>query len=129
MNDNTQQVQAIFEAFGRGDIGYILGQLSDDVRFVSHLDSVVPWTGEFDGKAEVTRYFQALGGSVEVEDHPVTSLVTEDGTVVARGDVTFRVRETGKRGSSSWVYVFTLRDGTVHRFDQYNDAGLAAAFR
>jgi hypothetical protein len=129
MNSNTEQVHAIFDAFGRGDVGYILEQLTDDVRFVSHLDSVVPWAGEFEGKSGVARYFRALGGAVEVDDHPVASLVTEDDTVVARGSVSFRVRSTNTPGSSSWIYVFTLRDGSVHRFDQYNDAGLAAAFR
>lgn len=129
MNDNTQRVQAIFEAFGRGDVAYILDQLDDDVRFVSHLDPIVPWAGQFDGKTEVSRYFQALGGSVEVTGHPVTALITEDETVVARGDVSFRVRTTGTVGSSSWVYIFTLHNGTVRRFDQYNDSGLAAAFQ
>lgn len=129
MNKNTEQIQAIFDAFGKGDVGYILDQLADDVRFVSHLDPVVPWAGEFTGKADVTRYFQALASAVEVENHPVTSLVTEDDTVIARGDVRFRVRATDTPGASSWIYVFTLRDGAVHRFDQYNDTGLAAAFR
>ena len=128
MNNNTEQVQAIFGAFGRGDIGYILDQLADDVRFVSHLDPVVPWAGEFAGKADVARYFQALVEAVEVEDHPVTSLVTEDDTVVARGEVSFRVRASDAPGSSSWIYVFTLHDGAVKRFDQFNDTGLAAAF-
>lgn len=129
MNKNTERVRAIFDAFGKGDVGFILDQLSDDVRFVSHLDPVVPWAGEFAGKSDVTRYFQALVGAVEVEDHPVTSLVTEDDMVVARGDVRFRVRATDTPGASSWVYVFTLRDGAVQRFDQFNDTGLATAFR
>jgi uncharacterized protein len=126
---NTDRVQTIFEAFGRGDVPAILDQLADDVRFVSHLDPVVPWAGEFRGKDGVGRFFQALGGSVEVSDHPVTSLVADGDTVVAMGDVTFRVRETGRPGSSSWVYVFRLADGRVERYDQFNDPGLADAFR
>ena len=34
---NTERVTKIFEAFGRGDVAYILDQLADDARFVSHL--------------------------------------------------------------------------------------------
>lgn len=40
-----------------------------------------------------------------------------------------RVRETGNVGSSSWVYIWKLVNGKVHSYDQFNDAGLAEAFR
>ena len=63
---NTERVTKIFEAFGRGDVAYILDQLADDARFVSHLDPIVPWAGEFSGKDNVARFFQALGRSVDV---------------------------------------------------------------
>jgi hypothetical protein len=45
------------------------------------------------------------------------------------GDVSFSVRGTGKIGSSSWVYIFTLANGRVQSYDQFNDTGLAEAFR
>jgi ketosteroid isomerase-like protein len=127
--ENTERVTKVFEAFGRGDVAYILEQLADDVRFTSHLDPAVPWAGEYSGKDNVARYFEALGGAVEVIDHPVNALVAQGNTVVAMGDVTFRVRETGKAGSSSWVYIWKLANGEVQSYDQYNDTGLTDAFR
>jgi uncharacterized protein len=127
--ENTERVTKVFEAFGRGDVAYILEQLADDVRFTSHLDPTVPWAGEYSGKDNVARYFEALGGAVEVIDHPVNALVAQGNTVVAMGDVTFRVRETGKAGSSSWVYIWKLANGEVQSYDQYNDTGLTDAFR
>ena len=126
--ENTEQVTKIFEAFGRGDVTYILDQLADDVRFVSHLDPVVPWAGEYLGKDNVARFFRALGTSVQVASHPVTALVAQGDTVVATGDVSFNVRETGKAGSSKWVYIWKLANGKVHGYDQFNDTGLAEAF-
>lgn len=126
--ENTERVAKIFEAFVRGDLVYILDQLADDARFVSHLDTRVPWAGEYSGKDEVARYFQALGGSVEVRDHSVNALVSQGDTVVASGDVSFVVRESGKAGTSTWVYIFTLANGQVQSFDQFNDAGLVEAF-
>lgn len=128
-SDNVEQVTRIFEAFGRGDVAYILGQLADDVRFVGHLDPVVPWAGEYSGRDDVARFFQELGGSVEVADHPVEAIVAQGDSVVATGDVTFTVRETGRPGSSKWVYIWRLANGRVQAYDQFNDAGLAAAFR
>ena len=126
--ENTEQVTKIFEAFGRGDVTYILDQLTHDVRFESHLDPVVPWAGTFAGKDNVARYFQAMGNSVEVTEHPVNALVAQGDTVVATGDVSFRVRETGNIGKSSWVYIFKLANGAVQSYDQFNDPGLAEAF-
>ena len=126
--DNTERVTKIFEAFGRGDVGYILDQLADEVRFVSHLDPIVPWAGEYSGKHDVARFFEALGGSVEVTDHPVNALVAQGDTVVATGDVSFHVRENGKAGSSKWVYIWKLANGQVQSYDQFNDSGLAEAF-
>src|SRR6476659_9123520 len=126
--ENTEQIAKIFEAFGRGDVAYILDQLADDVRFVGHLDPLVPWDGEFAGKDNVARFSQALGTTVQVADHPVTGLVAQGDTVVATGDVSFNVRETGKAGSSKWVYIWKLANGQVQSYDQFNDAGLAEAF-
>ena len=126
--ENTEHITKIFEAFGRGDVTYILDQLADDVRFVSHLDSIVPWAGEYAGKDNVAHFFQALGTAVAVASHPVTALVAQGDTVVATGDVSFNVRETGKAGSSKWVYIWKLANGRVHSYEQFNDAGLAEAF-
>jgi ketosteroid isomerase-like protein len=127
--ENTERVTKVFEAFGRGDVKYILDQLAEDVRFVSHLDPSVPWAGEYSGKDAVAQYFQALGGAVDVSDHPVEAVVAQGDTVVAMGEVSFRVRDTGKTGSSSWVYIWTLANGEIQSYEQFNDTGLADAFR
>ncbi|MGH2632263.1 MAG: nuclear transport factor 2 family protein [Tepidiformaceae bacterium] len=128
-SSNTARVTEILEAFGRGDIASILEQLADDVRFTSHLDPIVPWAGEFSGKANVASFFQALGSAIEVAEHPVNAVVAQGDIVVAMGDVRFSVRKTGKEGSSSWVYIWKLAEGEVQSYDQFNDPGLAEAFR
>ena len=125
---NTAVIEQVFAAFATGDVPAIMAQLTDDVCFVAHLDPVVPWFGEWSGKDSVGNYFQALGGSIEVLAHPVTQLVAQGDTVVALGDVTFRGRVSGKESSSSWAYVWKLRDGKVCRFEQFNDQGLEAPF-
>ena len=128
-HQNTRLVASIFEAFGRGDIPFILDHLTDDVHFQARLDPIVPWSGEYTGKSDVVNFFQALGGAVEVGDHPVNQLVAQDDTVVAMGDVTFRVRETGTNATSAWIYVWKVRDGQIYDYEQFNDSALAAAFR
>jgi hypothetical protein len=98
------------------------------VRWVAHLDPSIPWAGDYSGKDNVPQYFQALGSSVEVTAHTVSELVADGDTVVAIGDVSFRPRATGKE-ILKLVGTWKLRDGQVCGFDQFNDPGLAAAFR
>lgn len=126
---NRKAAEEIFDAFNRGAIDEILARLTDDAMFVGHLDPVVPWSGKYQGKSQILRYFQALGGSVEVSDHPIEQVMAQGDVVMAKGSVSFTVRETGKRGSSTWIYVFTFADDKVRSFEQYNDQGLADAFR
>jgi len=127
--NNQKAVEAIFDAFNRGAVEEILARLTDDATFVSHVDPVVPWSGEYHGEGEIVQYFGALGGSVEVGAHPVAWVIAEGDIVMAHGSVSFTVRENGRSGSSSWVYVFKFADGKVRSFEQYNDQGLAEAFR
>src|SRR6266567_2799698 len=108
-SENVQQIEQVFAAFGRGDVPAILAQLTDDVHWISHLESNVPWSGDYSGKANVPKFFGTLGGSVDVSAHPVHQIVAQGDTVVALGEVSFRVRATGKVGQSSWVYIFKLR--------------------
>ena len=39
---NVEAVTKIYEAFGRGEIPYIIDQHSEDVRWVSHFEPEVP---------------------------------------------------------------------------------------
>ena len=127
--ENIQKIEQVFAAFGRGDIPFILEQLTSDVRWMSHLEPIVPWSGDYSGKDNVPKFFQALGGAVEVSEHPVHQIVAQGDTVMAKGDVSFRRRSTGKAGESRWVYIFTLRDGRITGYEQFNDPGLAEVFR
>src|SRR5688572_2767035 len=58
--DNVARVTKLYEAFTKGDIGYIIDQLTDDVRWVTHLDPVVPWAGTFPGKQGVPQFFESI---------------------------------------------------------------------
>jgi ketosteroid isomerase-like protein len=129
VEENTKLIGEVFAAFGRGDVPMILGLLTDDVHWNSHLDAIVPWGGDWSGKDKVPGFFGALGGSIEVQAHPVHQIVAQGDTVVATGDVSFRVRASGRTGESSWVYIFKVKDGRLTSYDQFNDPGLAEAFR
>jgi ketosteroid isomerase-like protein len=60
-------IRRVYEAFGRGDISFILDQLTDDVDWASCPGSdIAPWHGIHRGKAEVREHpavYGSAGGS------------------------------------------------------------------
>jgi ketosteroid isomerase-like protein len=126
---SLEAVRKIYDAFGRGDIGYIIDQLADDVRWVSHFEPVVPWGGDFSGKKNVGRFFEAINQSVDVVSFTPGEYVTQGDTVVSLGTFGCRVKATGKSALTRWIFVWKLRGGKVADYEQFHDPAIAAAFR
>jgi uncharacterized protein len=124
---NTQTVQDIYAAFGRGDIPAILGVLADDVRW-DHLPDGggaqrhgVPWLQERTGRDEVAGFFEALGG-LEIHDLTPTGFFEEGDTVVVLLDEDATVRATGERFRDRTAHVWTFDpDGRVTEFRHVAD--------
>jgi ketosteroid isomerase-like protein len=125
---NVERIGRIYEAFAYRDIGYILDQLRDEVRWVSHFEPVVPWSGDYSGKRNVPRFFAAIDTSVEVTSFVPGEFVAQGRTVVSLGQFSCRVRATGKAALTHWVFVWKFREGLVFSFDQFHDRALVDAF-
>lgn len=120
---NSTTVQAIYEAFGRGDIPAILEVMSDDVRW-DHWpagngaqDAGVPWMAERTGKDGVGEFFASLG-ALEIHGFAPVALLEGDGRVVALIEVDLEVRASGRR----------FRDDEIHMWEFGSD-GKVTAFR
>jgi ketosteroid isomerase-like protein len=123
---NVETIQEVYAAFGRGDVAFIVAKLTDDIRWVSHFDSVVPWSGDFPGK--VPEFFEAIFQSVDVEAFEPNEWIA-DGDVVSLGEFGCRVRATGKRSRTRWVFIWKFRDAKIFSYERFHDPALAAAFR
>ena len=64
--ENVEVITRIYEAFGKGDIPFILEQLHDDVQWVVHQEDYVPTSGNWSSKAKVPGFFQAINDSMEL---------------------------------------------------------------
>lgn len=126
---NIEIIQAIYAAFGRGDVEFILSQLTDDIRWTSHFEPIVPWAGDFSGKHSVPLFFQAIFESVEVKAFEPTEWIAQGDTVVSLGRFACQVRTTGKTASTRWAFIWKIRDGKVYSYEQFHEPALAAAFR
>lgn len=90
-------VQAIYAAFGRGDIKTILGHLADDVVWEYDKSAAgIPWLVPLRGRAQVPGFFAALA-AVEFQQFQPKLQLQSGNIVVGLNDVAFTVRATGKR--------------------------------
>ena len=126
---NVAAITKIYDAFGKGDIPYIIDQLSDDVHWMTHIEPIVPWSGDRSGKTNVPSFFQAIDDSVDVLSFTPGDFVAEGDTVVSFGSFGCRVTATGKSATTAWVFIWKLRDGLVTSYEQFHDPAIADAFR
>ena len=123
MGENAAVVEAAYEAFGRGDIGAVLGLLADDVEWSVPL--TVPHGGTFKGVDGVQSLFEGLGGqwdglSLDVE--AVADVGPDKAVGIVRASGT---RKGGGAASYGTAMVFTIRDGKIARFRELVDLDAA----
>jgi ketosteroid isomerase-like protein len=115
---NIETVQAIYEAFGRGDVEAILARLSEDVEWEYGVNTTdVPWLQPRRGRAGAAEFFQALA-ALEFRNFQVTLIAGSGNIVVGLCDVTAVVRSTGKtfvEPDEAHIWHFG-EDGLVQRF-------------
>ncbi|MCW5632724.1 MAG: nuclear transport factor 2 family protein [Rubrivivax sp.] len=114
-----ERIQQIYAAFGRGDIPAIQAALAEDVQWeYNAFPNPAPWLQPITGRANVTRFFEALG-AIELTQFEPKHFFSEGNLVVDLVDVAFTVRATGKR---------VVEPEAVHIW-HLNDAGLVTRFR
>jgi uncharacterized protein len=105
---NVRIVREGFEAFRKGELGWMDEHLSDDV--VWHVGGNSKWSGSYEGKAKVldlfSRQAQAMGPP-EVDIHDV---VGGDDHVVVLGTASASDAD-GRRAEWKYAQIFHIRDG------------------
>jgi ketosteroid isomerase-like protein len=116
-------VQAIYEAFGRGDIPAILEKLSEDVAWDQWAggspaaNAGIPYLVPHTGREDVGEFFAALGG-LEFHAFEPTGFLEGGNQVAAVIRLEVTQKSTGKRIEDEEVHLWT-----------FNDAGQVVSFR
>lgn len=128
--DNRKVVNAVFEAFGSGNVPAMLSVIADDVNWTLTGPTSVSYYGERTGHEGVVEFLTQLGTNIEFEKFAPDEFIASGDKVVVTGSERGRVRGTGKMFDNSWVMIYTVRDGKVTNFRCYEDtAAVAEAFR
>jgi ketosteroid isomerase-like protein len=128
MDENIKNIQAMYEAFGVGDVDSILNAVTDDVDWASDTSSTAaPWFGVRHGKDGVASFFEAYGSAMEVaEFRPLTFAANED-SVLTVVHCRAKSRTTGKEVDMNLHHYFRFRDGKVSFYRGTEDSSQTEA--
>lgn len=135
MADLLETVQAIYAAFGRGDVPAILTHLHDDVAWESWSDNTaaragVPWMQPRQGRAGAGEFFAAVFRDLEVRDFRVLSMMAGPSQVAVEVAIEAKVVATGRVYRDEEIQLWTFDAvGRVTRLRHYLDTAkhIAAA--
>ena len=122
--NNAATVGNLYEAFGRGDIPFILSHIADDCQWIGAGGEYLPQGGTYTGK-EAMNFFIRLGGSVDFTSfNPGSISNINDNEVIAFGNMAAVSKATGKTSSSDWAMHWKFNDEgkVVYYQDFYNTA-------
>lgn len=124
----TETIQAMYGAFGRGDIAALLAMLTDDVHW-EHKGSIgLPYMGVFHGKAAVAQWFGHVAENDAIQAFEPREFLAGADHVTVLGWERTQALPRGGVFETDWVHVFSLRDGQVCRFiGSYDTAAVAKA--
>ena len=123
-----QTIQSIYEAFGRGDIEFILDQLTEDVDWASCPDSdVAPWHGIRRGRAEVPSFFKELGGALQITAFTPLSFTSNETDVMVVTHWAATAPATGKSAEMDIHHWWRFRDGKIYYYRGTEDTAATAA--
>ena len=118
---NTDTVQAIYGAFGRGDVPAILDKLDDTVEWETQAPvSGVPWLQSRRGKATIAGFFEAIAPLQIIRFEPHTFFDGGDKIFVL---IAFEATTQGKNYSfpnNGHLWHFNSA-GKVTRYDHITD--------
>lgn len=124
--DHLKTVQSIYEAFGKGDIPFILSQLANDVKWDhwqnnSAQNAGVPWMQSRNSPNEVMEFFQALS-VLDFKDFQVLSVFGFGNKVAAEVALEAVNLTTGKTIKDEELHYWTFnQEGKVSSFRHYLD--------
>jgi ketosteroid isomerase-like protein len=128
---NIKTIESVYEAFGRGDVGFIVDAVTDDVDWAADTASTAaPWYGVRRGKDGVTSFFEAFGTTMEVQQFEPFSVTANDDEVHTMVRFAASRRANGRSITMNLHHFFRFRDGKIAYYRGTEDtAQVEAAFK
>src|SRR5882724_53359 len=109
----TETIHAIYDAFGRGDIPFILGQLDANVVWEFEAAAVISFGGIRRGPAEVAGFFEGIAKDHVDPKLAISDVFADGDKVAAFGRYDATIKATGKRVSTPLAHCWTFHNGRI----------------
>lgn len=118
------------ERWGASDLEGLLACATDDVVHVVNVDGTqVPYAASVEGKDNLRERLQLLLDTLEVQAF-VPESIAHDAECTRLSVLGFyKHHRTGERLDIKVRFVCFVRDGLIHRFEEYHDAAYVEAFQ
>jgi hypothetical protein len=124
--DNVRTIEALYSAFGRGDLGAVLKTFAEDVDWQAPRLDDTARGGEGRGRDAVERFFITTHRHLEVQQFSPEEFAARDDQVMVLGHGRMRTRNGGQVFGTNWVHTFRLRRGKVVAFREYSEIATIA---
>jgi ketosteroid isomerase-like protein len=120
--DYTDTVKALYEAFGRGDISFVMGVFDPQMEWNEAENFIYADRNPYIGPAAILEgVFSRLGSEWDGFAAVPEEFVGSGETVVVFGRYRGTHKRSGAAVNAQFVHVFRFKDGKAVRFQQYTD--------
>jgi ketosteroid isomerase-like protein len=120
--DNRKTIEGLYEAFGRGDIPFILGALDSQVEWWEAENFIYADKNPYVGpQAVLEGVFGRIAAEWEWFTVTPKEVLDAGASVVGHGYYAGKYRQTGREVRAQFAHIFTFKDGRVSKFQQYTD--------
>jgi ketosteroid isomerase-like protein len=122
VSSSADIVKGIYEAFGRGDVGAVLGAFDPGIAWREADNFLYADGNPYIGPQRVAEgVFQRVIGDLDGFSISVDNVIDGGDAVVTEGRYRATVKKTGTPVDAQFAHVWQLRDGKIVRFQQYTD--------
>jgi len=119
---NKKTIEGMYEAFGRGDIPFVIEALDRDVEWWEAENFIYADKNPYVGpQAVLEGVFARIGQEWEWFTVTPKEVLDAGESVVGRGYYAGKYRQTGREVRAQFAHVFGFRNGKVVTFQQYTD--------
>lgn len=116
----TATVRRMFAAFAAGDLDALVETVHPDSRWTYYGANPRLSKAEFNGPAEVRRFFERILERLEMTAFDTDEFVVQGDTVVVFGREAGSVRATGQPFRNVWTQRYVVEDGRIVEMAEYN---------
>ena len=119
---NKKTIEGMYEAFGSGDIAFVIGALDPDVEWWEAENFIYADRNPYVGpQAVLEGVFARIGKEWAWFTVTPKEVLDAGESVVGHGYYAGKYLQTGHEVRAQFAHVFTFRDGKVVKFQQYTD--------